>query len=392
MYRLLITSRDRELINSLRAVLPPVVYSSVVSRPEYAERIVAAQKEPFDCLLIDHTIQKSDCVKLIEAGRNQTHHIIIILLTESHETSFLVECTKAGADTILNKPVQLSELKEAAHKLFNKYHFLKKQALSEESPPLRKLIGRSPPLREIKSQVVIYARAEKNVLLTGESGTGKDVVAKTIHKLSSRKNGPYVPENCGAIPESLLSTELFGSERGAYTGAVSRPGSFEAADGGTLFLDEIGEMGYRSQASFLRVLEEHTVRRIGARKNRPINTRVIAATNTNLKRAAAAGHFRQDLYYRLNTLPIHIPPLRDRREDIPLLASYFLGLTTAGIEAGSEFESVADHGPGKPFGPGVMDKLVNYHWPGNIRELRNVIDRAVLISGERIEVEHIRFL
>ena len=232
------------------------------------------------------------------------------------------------------------------------------------------LVGQSQALRHIVSQIDLVAPTEASVLILGESGTGKELVAREIHQRSRRKDKPLVRVNCASIPKDLFESEFFGHTRGAFTGAVKdRAGRFEAADGGTLFLDEIGEVPLDLQSKLLRVLQEKSYERVGEDRTRQADVRVIAATNRNLQRQVEAGHFREDLFYRLNVFPIQVPPLRERMEDVPLLAKHF-------IET-----SVKELGCSKPrLTRAAIAKLGNYHWPGNIRELRNVIERAIIIS------------
>jgi formate hydrogenlyase transcriptional activator len=231
-------------------------------------------------------------------------------------------------------------------------------------------LGTSAAFRDVLAQIDLVAPADTTVLLVGETGTGKELVARTIHGASRRHGQPFVAVNCAAIPEALIESELFGHEKGAFTGALMRkPGKFEMADRGTMLLDEIGDLPAQAQAKLLRVLQEREVQRVGATKPVPINVRLIAATNRDLEACIEGGVFRPDLFYRLSVFPIHLPPLRDRREDIPVLAAHFLDVF-----------SRQQHKAVPEFAPGVIDRLVEYEWPGNIRELQNVIERAVILA------------
>ncbi len=247
------------------------------------------------------------------------------------------------------------------------------------------IVGQSAALQRVFELIEKVAPTESTVLILGESGTGKELVARAIHARSRRREGPFVPVNCGAIPEELLESELFGYERGAFTGANrSKPGRFELANGGTIFLDEVAEMSPKLQVKLLRILQERTVERLGGEKPVPVDIRIIAATNRNLEAEVAAGRFREDLYFRLNVIPIEIPPLRERREDIPLLVEHFL-------KKFCEREEV----PLKKLSEKALARLQSYHWPGNVRELENLIERLVILTeGEVIEEEdlpeHIR--
>ncbi|HFC98212.1 MAG TPA: sigma-54-dependent Fis family transcriptional regulator [Thermosulfurimonas dismutans] len=235
---------------------------------------------------------------------------------------------------------------------------------------MQEIIGQSPAIKEVFRLIEKVAPTESTVLILGESGTGKELVARAIHRQSRRSEGPFVPVNCGAIPEELLESELFGYEKGAFTGAHrSKPGRFEMAEGGTIFLDEIAEMSPKLQVKLLRVLQEKTVERLGGERPIPVNIRIIAATNRDLEREVAEGRFRKDLYFRLNVIPIHLPPLRERKEDIPLLAEHFLRQFCAREEV-----------PLKRLSEEALQYLLRYSWPGNVRELENLMERLVILS------------
>lgn len=236
------------------------------------------------------------------------------------------------------------------------------------------IIGQSPAIKRVFKLIEKVAPTESTVLILGESGTGKELVARAIHQKSRRKDGPFIPVNCGAIPEELLESELFGYEKGAFTGATrSKPGRFELANGGTIFLDEIAEMSPKLQVKLLRVLQEKKIERLGSEKAIPVNIRIIAATNRNLEEEVAEGRFREDLYFRLNVIPISLPPLRERKEDLPLLAEHFL-------KKFCEREEV----PLRRLSEEALQILLNYTWPGNVRELKNLMERLVILSEEEI--------
>ncbi len=246
-----------------------------------------------------------------------------------------------------------------------------KWSVTGDSSPMDGLIGSSPAVGEIRRLMPAYARSEANILITGETGTGKGLVARILHELSPRREAPYLSRNCGAIPETLVESEFLGTENGAFTGAVDRPGCLERASGGTLFLDEIGELSSVSQATLLHGLEEPRIVRVGGTREREAGARILAATNRDLLLEIREGRFRQDLYYRLRTLGIHLPPLRDRPEDIPLLVRHFLDR----------------QGGRKAIALPAMERLLRHDWPGNIRELRNVLSRALVHAGSRPQVE-----
>ncbi len=245
------------------------------------------------------------------------------------------------------------------------------------------MVGESPAMRHLREQVAMAAPTNGRVLILGENGTGKELVARTVHQLSRRRGGPFVEVNCAAIPEELIESELFGHARGAFTGAVAdKPGRFEQADGGTIFLDEIGDMSLKTQAKVLRVLQEQVMERVGGTQRIKVDVRVLAATNKELPAEIRDGRFREDLYFRLNVIPIFVPPLRDRAEDIPLLAEHFMALMAA--EYGKR---------PKRFASEAMARLQQYQWPGNVRELRNIVERLIImVTGDAITAQDLAFL
>jgi len=282
---------------------------------------------------------------------------------------------KHGADDYLTKPLRArvlqSKLAVAAQ---NRPPDLI-SVVAESPGDAPRLIGESSPMRGLQALLRRVARVDLPVLLLGESGTGKEVAARTIHRWSRRSGGPFITVNCGAIPESLFESEMFGVDRGAFTGALTRRGYFEAADGGTLFLDEIGELSSGAQAKLLRVLEDQIVVHMGSTRQRRVDARLIVATNCDLKREIDAGRFRMDLYFRLCVLGCELPPLRERPEDIPLLSAVFLARVA---------ERVPFEGRARELSGPALEKLAKHRWPGNIRELRNVIERAAVVSDRRV--------
>ncbi len=327
----------------------------------------------------------ADGLDLLAALQRQNARLPVIVMTAYGSVEIAVEAMKRGAADFLTKPFTLEHLVTVVRKA------LEVQDLREENVRLREelghrykfdsIVGNSPKMQEILAAVARVAPTRSTVLLCGESGVGKDMIARAIHHNSPRAAMPFVKINCTAIPETLMESELFGYEKGAFTGAAAaRAGKFEQADGGTVFLDEIGDVPAAIQVKLLRVLQERELERLGSNKTRAVDVRVIAATNVDLRRALEEGNFREDLYYRLNVFPITIPPLRERREDIPPLAEYFLHKCAA--ELGSAVTRIA---------PEAMRKLVDYEWSGNVRELENVIERAlVLATGDELQPEDIR--
>lgn len=324
-------------------------------------------------------------LELLEALQRLNARLPVVVMTAFSSVETAVEAMKKGAADFLPKPFSLDHLDTVLRKA------LEVQQVREENARLREelgrryrlenIIGMGPKMQEIFAAVLRVAPTRTTVLLCGESGVGKDLIARAIHFHSPRAAHPFVKINCTAIPENLMESELFGYEKGAYTGAVaSRPGKFEQADKGTVFLDEIGDVPPSVQVKLLRVLQDRELERLGSNHTRQIDVRVIAATNVDLRRALEEGNFREDLYYRLNVFPLTIPPLRERREDIPLLAEHFLRRFAA--ETGSPLREIS---------PEAMRVLVEYDWPGNVRELENVIERSLLYAdGTVLLREHIR--
>lgn len=340
------------------------------------------EREHFDVLLTDFRLPNEDGMKLIARAKSLSRPPVCILMTAYGSEELAVEAMKRGADDYIAKGrLQIDELEMRIARA------LKQQGLEQENVSLRqqlnskfgmeKLVGESPAMREVLEMVQQVAGSAATVLLLGESGTGKEMVAKTIHHLSPRAGQPLVTVHCAALAPSLLESELFGHEKGAFTGAHERRiGRFEQAEGGTLFLDEIGEIDAALQVKLLRFLGERTFERVGSNKTLTADVRLIAATNKNLAEMVRSGSFREDLFFRLRVVEIWLPPLRERREDIPLLAQGFLDEF-----AGANAKSLAG------FTPDSMELLLAYRWPGNVRELRTAVEHAVVLSrGDRISV------
>jgi DNA-binding NtrC family response regulator len=341
--------------------------------------------ERADLVLTDLKLPGMDGLELLAAIRRQNMQSPVIVMTAFGTIEVAVEAIKAGAVDFLMKPFSLDHLMAVVQKA------LEVRALRDENRQLREelgkryqfdnIIGRSPLMQEVFATIERVAPTRATVLLAGESGVGKDLIARAIHFHSPRRDRPFVKINCTALPENLMESELFGYEKGAFTGAnTTKPGKFEQADTGTVFLDEIGDVPAVIQVKLLRILQEREFERLGSNKTRHIDVRVIAATNQDLRAALEQGTFREDLYYRLNVVPINIAPLRERMQDIPFLAEHFLQKYAA--EAGNRIQSIT---------PAAMSKLADYHWPGNVRELENVIERSVVMcTGDRLDVSDIK--
>ena len=345
------------------------------------EGIAQFAREEFDLVILDLWLPGMDGLNVLQRFRNAGGPPVIVISGHGNvETA--VRATRLGAYDFLEKPLSLERV------LLTVSHALADRRLREQVRDLNRhlaledfLIGESDAMKKLDQQIHSAAPTATRVLITGENGSGKEIVARTLHRLSPRAEQPFIDVNCAAIPEELIESELFGHRKGAFTGAIDeRKGKFELADGGTLFLDEIGDMSLKTQAKVLRVLQEQTFQRVGGQQTIKVDVRVIAATNKNLESEIAAGTFRSDLYYRLNVLPIEVPPLRSRSNDVVLLAEHFLRRYAA--ESGF---------PKKRLSAGAAAKLKAYHWPGNVRELRNVIERlAILVPGEVIDVEDVQ--
>ncbi len=330
---------------------------------------------PFDLVLSDLVLGHGTGLDLLRDVRTAGLPCEVIIMTGQGGVDAAVEAIRGGAYDFVTKPLDLTRLAIDVAKALEKKFLEDDVRRLREGPPrgFGELVGASPAMAAVFALLDKAASADCNVLLLGESGTGKDVAARAIHERSPRRGGPFVPVHCGAIPGELLASELFGHVRGAFTGADrARRGLFAAADGGTIFLDEIGTAPLPVQVSLLRVLEERVVRPVGSEQGEPVDVRVIAATNADLAREMEAGRFREDLYWRLATVVVTLPPLRDRKEDLPLLVETLLARLAA--------RTGRDVRPG----PGVIERLAGYDWPGNVRELAHVLERAVLLAPEPV--------
>ena len=338
------------------------------------------RENPIDLVLTDLKLPGMNGLEFLQMIKRQNAALPVVVMTAFGSVETAVEAMKAGASDYVLKPFSLAEMRLVIRKE------LDVRNLREENRSLREALGkryshpnmvaRSPKMQEVLATVERVAPTNATVLLGGESGVGKDLVARAIHEKSKRASGPFLKINSSAIPENLLESELFGFEKGAFTGAVaSKPGKFELADKGTLFLDEIGDVPPATQVKLLRVLQEREFERLGGTKTVKVDVRLIAATNRDLRQALEQGTFREDLYYRLNVVPIDIAPLRERKEDIPDLVNLFV--TRFAGESGKGIEGIT---------PQAMQILVNYHWPGNVRELQNIVERACALSkGPQLE-------
>jgi DNA-binding NtrC family response regulator len=375
--RILIVEDEPDLMHVFVEVLTLEGYDvSTAVDGEIAIQMVGENN--YDLALIDLYLPKADGFQVLAHLQRISSSTGAIVMTGHGSIESAVEAMRKGATDYITKPVTLDQLRIAVKKA------LEVQRLQRENLLLRhqlkskyrfeNLVGTSSAMQQVFQLIEKVADAESTVLILGESGTGKELVARAIHFNSHRAEKSLIPVNCGAIPESLLESELFGHERGAFTGAArTRMGRFELANGGTVFLDEVGDMSPALQVKLLRVLQEHSFERVGGTKSIRVDVRIIAATNRNLEVAVTRGEFREDLYYRLSVIPLTLPPLRERKEDIPLLLQYFM----------DQFNRMRDRKL-QGFSRNVLHMLMNYHWPGNVRELENLVDRLVVLKGQGI--------
>ena len=376
--KILLVDDDPGHLTTLKTITKSWGYS-VETADDGSVAVEMVKSEPMDLVLMDVRMTKMSGIEALEQIKAYNPSIPVIIMTAYSSVESAVEALKSGAYDYLMKPLDFEVLKLAIERA------CEHAGLKEENKALKEylqsdynianIIGRSQPMRKLLDLVAMVAPSEATVLITGESGTGKELIARSLHYNSPRKGKPLVVVNCASIAETLLESELFGHEKGAFTGADKRhEGRFMQANHGTIFLDEIGETSSTMQAKLLRVFQEKEVQRVGGEETIKVDVRIVAATNRDLEADVAQGHFREDLFYRLNVMNLNVPPLKERQEDIPLLAQHFLDKF-----ADKNRKNV------KGFVPLAMDMLLNYEWPGNVRELENVIERAIiLLTGEYI--------
>ncbi|MBI2081470.1 MAG: sigma-54-dependent Fis family transcriptional regulator [candidate division NC10 bacterium] len=352
----------------------------VVAAANGREALRLVREGPFDLVISDIRMPQLDGVGLLSGLRKMDPEIPVVLITAFASASSTIEAMQQGAFDYVTKPFRVEEIKGVvtraleAHRLRAAAAAAPATEAEEPAPAIAGLIGRSPKMVEVYKVISKVANVAGTVLITGESGTGKELVARTLHRHSDRAAKPFMAINCGAIPEQLLESELFGHVKGAFTGAVAtKAGLFEAAHGGSLFLDEVGEMSLPLQVKLLRVLQDRAFRRVGGTEDIGVDVRVIAATNKHLPDLIRKGAFREDLYYRLNVIPMHLPPLRERPEDIPLLVESFVIRFCQ-----------RNRRPVKPVSPEAMASLARYPWPGNVRELENALERAIALEQSEV--------
>jgi two-component system, NtrC family, nitrogen regulation response regulator NtrX len=380
---ILIVDDEPGVRSALSGVLRDEGYTvdAVESGEQCLDRV---QREVVDVIVLDVWLPGLDGLATLARLRQMKVDSEVVMISGHGNIESAVKAIKMGAFDFVEKPLSLEKTVLVIR------NALRQRRLEAENLALRarvdragKMVGESPVMRQLREQVAMAAPTNGRVLIYGENGTGKELVARTVHTLSRRRNQPFVEVNCAAIPEELIESELFGHVKGAFTGAVAdRKGKFEAAHNGTIFLDEIGDMSLKTQAKVLRVLQEQVTEPVGSTSRVQVDVRVLAATNKDLVSEIRAGNFREDLFFRLNVIPIYVPPLRERAEDIPLLVEHFVA--DFAVEYGKAAKTVT---------PGAMSRLKNHKWPGNVRELKNVIERVVIMApGDEITERDLSFL
>jgi len=378
--KILIVDDEEGIRESLASILRDERYAveAVPSAEEALERIT---KGDFQVILLDIWLPGIDGMEALSRIQAVARPPSVIMISGHGSIETAVRATKLGAFDFIEKPLSLEKVIVLVR------NAIQQRRLEEENQTLRselvhryQVIGDSVPMKALRQQIAVTAPTNGRVLVYGESGTGKELVARALHVNSLRNKGPFVEVSCAAIPEDLIESELFGHVKGSFSGATDdKIGKFQKANGGTLFLDEVGDMSHRTQSKVLRVLEEQRIEPIGSNQAFRVDVRVIAATNKNLEQEIAKGSFRQDLFYRLNVIPFYVPPLRDRKEDIPVLARYFL--TEFSAEYGKKTRELSE---------GALEILIRYPWPGNVRELKNLVERLVIVCPQsRIEPHHL---
>lgn len=374
METILIVDDEKNYLVILEALLAPEGYE-IIAEDNVLNALRLIRETDLDLVITDMKMPRMNGMELLEEAKKVNSELPVIMMTAYGTIEMAVEAMKKRAYDYITKPFRNEELKLTIKKALELYKLKKENKLLSEALSDRykygNIIGKSKPMLEIYDMIEKVAQSKASVMITGPSGTGKELIAKAIHYNSPRKDRPFISINCGALTETLLESELFGHERGAFTGAVAmKKGRFELADGGTLFLDEVGEMPPSLQVKLLRVLQEMEFERVGGTKSIEVDVRILAASNRKLREDVDRGVFREDLFYRLNVVQVEVPPLRDRTEDIPLLVAHFIEKFQPSDKTKIELA------------PEVWKLLYSYNWPGNIRELENIIERALVMNSD----------
>lgn len=380
MAKILIIDDERSIRNSLKDILTFEDHS-VDLAADGKEGIMFTKENTYDIIFCDIKMPQMDGLEVLDYLHEHNPEMPVVMISGHGTIDTAVEAIKKGAFDFIQKPMDLNRIMVTVRNALDKSNLIQETKVLKKKVNMKyQMIGDSEPILKVKDMIEKVAPTDARVLITGENGTGKEVVARWLHEKSNRANAPFVEVNCAAIPSELIESELFGHEKGAFTSAIKqRKGKFEQADGGTIFLDEIGDMSLSAQAKVLRALQENKINRVGSDKDINVNVRVIAATNKNISTEIEKNNFREDLYHRLSVILIHVPPLNERKTDIPLLADHFVAMAC-------EEQGV----PLKSFDKDAIKALQDINWTGNIREFRNVIERLVILGGTVIKAEDVK--
>lgn len=380
MPKILVIDDESSIRNTLKDILEYEKYETVLAEDGF-EALEKMDQGPFDVILCDVKMPKMDGIELLDKIKDLDPDATVVMISGHGTIDTAVEAIKKGAFDFISKPLDLNRLLITIRNAMDKTKLVSEtRVLKRKVSKTYDMIGESEAIRKIKEMIKRVAGTDARIFITGENGTGKELVARWLHELSNRAKGPFIEVNCAAIPSELIESELFGHEKGSFTSAVKqKKGNFELASGGTIFLDEIGDMSLAAQAKVLRTLQENKITRVGGEKEIPVDVRVVAATNKDIQKEIENGNFREDLYHRLSVILIHVPTLNEREEDIPLLADHFLQ------------EILHEQSmPPKSFADEAFDELKKIHWTGNIRELRNVVERLAILCDKQITGDDVR--
>ena len=382
MGKILVVDDERAIRRALREILEFEEFE--VDEAENGKQgLDKAKSEDYDIIFCDIKMPEMDGMEVLDGLQAAKVDTPVIMISGHGNIETAVQAIKKGAFDFIEKPLDLNRILVTIRNANDKTVLIEERKVLKKTVKKFKgssIIGETEEINQIKEMIEKVAPSDARVLVTGENGTGKELVARSLHDLSERKSGPFIEVNCAAIPAELIESELFGHEKGAFTSAVKqKKGKFELANGGTLFLDEIGDMSASAQAKVLRALQENVIQRVGGEKDIKVNARIIAATNKDLRKEINEGNFREDLYHRLAVILIHVPSLNERRDDIPLLANHFMGMVCS------------EHGVArKSFDERALEELQKTDWSGNIRELRNIIERLIILGGETITASEVK--
>ncbi len=380
MSKILVVDDERSIRNTLKDILENEKFEVILAE-DGLEALDKMELGPFDVILCDIKMPQMDGIELLDKIKEREPDAVVVMISGHGTIDTAVEAIKKGAFDFISKPLDLNRLLITIRNATEKKQLVTEtQALKRKVSKTYDMIGESEPIQRIKQMIERVAPTDARIFITGQSGSGKELVARWIHELSNRAKGPFIEVNCAAIPSELIESELFGHEKGSFTSAIKqKKGNFELASGGTIFLDEIGDMSHAAQAKVLRTLQENKITRVGGEKEIPVDVRVVAATNKEIQEEIKKSNFREDLYHRLSVILIHVPSLNERADDIPLLAEHFLD------------EVLHEQNmPPKAFTDDALEELKLIQWTGNVRELRNVIERLAILCDKEITGESVR--